>query len=54
MEKKNIQQILKKWMSKNTRTRALKHANVKVQSIVIQLQDVRQERKRGRKLRKTE
>lgn len=38
----------------NTRTRALKQANVKVQSIVIQLQDVgsdrgRHDRKQGRK-----
>lgn len=54
MEKKKFNNFFKKWMRKNTRTRALMHANVKVQSIVIQLQDVRQERKQGRKLRKTE
>lgn len=34
----------------NTRTRALKHANVKVQSIVVQLQDrARNDRKEDRR-----
>lgn len=41
-------------MNKNTRTRALKHANVKVQSVAIQLHDVEsdgdrnEEREEGR------
>lgn len=40
MEKKIRQMKKKNLMNKNTRTRALKHANVKVHSVAIQLRDV--------------